>query len=52
MNKWERGLESIETEKNIREIGLGVSSPSPLGQQLWSMFDVCERVVPVLDPRC
>ena len=38
MNKWEIGQESTETEKYIRQIGLGVSSPSPLGQQLW--YDV------------
>ena len=35
MNKWELGQESTEKEKNIREIRLGFSSPSPLGQQLW-----------------
>ena len=42
MNKWELGQESTETEKNIRQIGLGVSSPSPLGQQLW--YDVVQCV--------
>ena len=32
VNKWERGLESTETEVNIEEWGLGFSSPNPLGQ--------------------
>ena len=52
MNNWERGLESTETEKNIWEIGLGFSSPSLSVNSFGTMFDVCKRVLPVLDPRC
>ena len=45
VNKWDRGLESTETEVNSQEWGLGFSLPSPLGQPLRDdMFDVRENI--------
>ena len=49
MNKWDRGLESTETEVNIQEWGLGFSLPIPLGQPLQDdMFDVREPLLLIL----
>ena len=58
--KWERGLESSETEGNVQEWGLGFREPHRLGQTLGhlsvnpfdTMFAVCERLVPVLSRCC
>ena len=52
MNKWELGQESTETEKNIREIGMDLVHQALSVNSFGTMFDVCERVLPVLDPRC
>ena len=52
MNKWERGQESTETEKIFGRKDWDLVHQALSVNKFGTMFDVCERVLPVLDPRC